>query len=147
MNTQAQTRTEQMPKSKHVDEGERIMMQTVSPLSMIFEQQLGKGDSTKSLPLKFANGMGSSNNILNASTSKGGKKTSIMGEKRGKGKMSSFFSTKKKSNAAFTEVSDATRNVFGVTLEKAITASRITDSFELPAVIYRCIEYLEGKDG
>lgn len=37
--------------------------------------------------------------------------------------------------------------MFGVSLEKAIEVSRISDLYELPAVVYRCIEYLEGKNG
>jgi hypothetical protein len=36
--------------------------------------------------------------------------------------------------------------VFGVPLEEAIRLSKISDNFELPAIVYRCIEYLEAKD-
>jgi hypothetical protein len=134
-------------KVKHVDEAERIMSQSVLPLSLTFDHQnVAMGDSTRSLPLhKPAIGMGSTNSILSSST-KGVKKINVGLDKGSKGKMSNFFS-KKKSTATIAETTDATRNVFGVTLEKAIGLSRITDSFELPAVIYRCIEYLEGKDG
>lgn len=124
-------------------------MQSVPPLSIIFDTQGGNGDSTKSLPLKYASGMGSSNNML--ASSKGGKKMStmsMMGEKSGKGtKITNFFSSKKKSSTTSTEVADGSRNVFGVTLERVIAVSRISDTLELPAVIYRCIEYLEGKEG
>ncbi|KNE61559.1 hypothetical protein AMAG_06375 [Allomyces macrogynus ATCC 38327] len=36
--------------------------------------------------------------------------------------------------------------VFGVSLERAIAASRIKEGYELPAVVYRCIEYLDSQD-
>ncbi|ORY07989.1 RhoGAP-domain-containing protein [Basidiobolus meristosporus CBS 931.73] len=35
--------------------------------------------------------------------------------------------------------------VFGVPLEKAVEVSRVKDGYELPAVVYRCIEYLDAK--
>ncbi|KAI7860175.1 hypothetical protein BDC45DRAFT_529793 [Circinella umbellata] len=38
------------------------------------------------------------------------------------------------------------RRVFGVQLEDAIRVSRISDSCELPAIVYRCIEYLDAKN-
>ncbi|KAI9249157.1 hypothetical protein BDA99DRAFT_488448 [Phascolomyces articulosus] len=38
------------------------------------------------------------------------------------------------------------RRVFGVPLEDAIRACKISDNYELPAVVYRCIEYLEAKN-
>ncbi|KAI8082861.1 uncharacterized protein BX664DRAFT_301325 [Halteromyces radiatus] len=36
--------------------------------------------------------------------------------------------------------------VFGVPLEQAVRISKIDDNYELPAVVYRCIEFLETKD-
>lgn len=36
--------------------------------------------------------------------------------------------------------------VFGVSLKEAIKLSKISDNFELPAIVYRCIEYLEQKN-
>ncbi|KAI8064899.1 hypothetical protein BDF21DRAFT_427359 [Thamnidium elegans] len=36
--------------------------------------------------------------------------------------------------------------VFGVSLEEAIRLTKISKNFELPAIVYRCIEYLESKD-
>ncbi|KAI9222344.1 hypothetical protein BC828DRAFT_356020, partial [Blastocladiella britannica] len=36
--------------------------------------------------------------------------------------------------------------VFGVPLEQAIATSRIREGTELPAVVYRCIEYLDAQD-
>jgi RalA-binding protein 1 len=35
--------------------------------------------------------------------------------------------------------------VFGVPLQDAIAAHRIRDGLELPAVVFRCVEYLEAK--
>ena len=39
----------------------------------------------------------------------------------------------------------APRPVFGVPLQEAVAIARIRDDFELPAVVYRCVEYLEAK--
>ncbi|KAI8077816.1 uncharacterized protein BX664DRAFT_287375, partial [Halteromyces radiatus] len=36
--------------------------------------------------------------------------------------------------------------VFGIPLEDAVQVCRISHDYELPAVVYRCIEYLEAKD-
>jgi hypothetical protein len=37
------------------------------------------------------------------------------------------------------------RPVFGVPLKEAVAISRIRPGLELPAVVYRCVEYLEAK--
>jgi RalA-binding protein 1 len=37
------------------------------------------------------------------------------------------------------------RPVFGVPLKEAVNISRIRPGLELPAVVYRCVEYLEAK--
>jgi hypothetical protein len=37
--------------------------------------------------------------------------------------------------------------VFGVPLHVAVENSRLNDYSELPAVVYRCIEYLEARNG
>lgn len=36
--------------------------------------------------------------------------------------------------------------VFGVPLDEAVRISRISEGYELPAVVYRCIEYLDAKN-
>ncbi|KAG2216182.1 hypothetical protein INT45_003998 [Circinella minor] len=40
----------------------------------------------------------------------------------------------------------STSHVFGVPLEEAIRVCKISENYELPAVVYRCIEYLEAKN-
>ncbi|KAG4087027.1 RhoGAP-domain-containing protein [Neocallimastix lanati (nom. inval.)] len=40
---------------------------------------------------------------------------------------------------------DKNKKVFGVNLETAIKNSKIKDDYELPAIVYRCIEYLDAK--
>ncbi|KAK4702174.1 RalA-binding protein 1, partial [Phenoliferia sp. Uapishka_3] len=40
----------------------------------------------------------------------------------------------------------AQRPVFGVPLKEAVAVSRIRPGLELPAVVYRCVEYLEAKN-
>ncbi|KDE03804.1 hypothetical protein MVLG_05744 [Microbotryum lychnidis-dioicae p1A1 Lamole] len=39
----------------------------------------------------------------------------------------------------------APQPVFGIPLKEAVAQSRIRPGFELPAVVYRCVEYLEAK--
>lgn len=39
------------------------------------------------------------------------------------------------------------RPVFGVPLKEAVAISRIRPGLELPAIVYRCVEYLEAKVG
>ncbi|CAG8541157.1 11675_t:CDS:2 [Ambispora leptoticha] len=41
---------------------------------------------------------------------------------------------------------DPNRIVFGVPLDQAIAVARIKEGYELPAVVYRCIEYLDAKN-
>lgn len=36
--------------------------------------------------------------------------------------------------------------VFGIPLEEAVNVRRISENYELPAIVYRCIEYLEAKN-
>ncbi|KAF7721500.1 hypothetical protein EC973_004549 [Apophysomyces ossiformis] len=38
------------------------------------------------------------------------------------------------------------RQVFGVPLDEAVRVSRIREGYELPAIVYRCIEYLNAKN-
>lgn len=130
------------PGKIYVDEGERIMKQAVSPLASIFDFPSSASESAKSLPLK------ATNSVANVKQKK---------PDNGKKRMTSFFTSKKKSTGMYRNNSLATlpepsapdpnKFVFGVTLKKAVSISRITDTYELPAVIYRCIEYLDGKDG
>ncbi|KAI8146842.1 hypothetical protein BJV82DRAFT_600076 [Fennellomyces sp. T-0311] len=40
----------------------------------------------------------------------------------------------------------AAKAVFGVPLEEAVRTSRVSDNYELPAIVYRCIEYLDAKN-
>jgi RalA-binding protein 1 len=38
------------------------------------------------------------------------------------------------------------KQVFGVSLEEAVRISRVKEGYELPAVVYRCIEYLDAMN-
>lgn len=38
------------------------------------------------------------------------------------------------------------KQVFGVPLEEAVRVSRVVEGYELPSVVYRCIEYLDAKN-
>lgn len=51
------------------------------------------------------------------------------------------------SGAVGTKQVERGRNqVFGIPLDEAIQVCRISQDYELPAVVYRCIEYLEAKN-
>ncbi|CAG8771905.1 1417_t:CDS:2, partial [Gigaspora margarita] len=41
---------------------------------------------------------------------------------------------------------DVSKIVFGIPLDQAISVARIKEGYELPAVVYRCIEYLDAND-
>ncbi|KAI8894445.1 hypothetical protein BC833DRAFT_604899 [Globomyces pollinis-pini] len=43
------------------------------------------------------------------------------------------------------ETRNGNRPVFGVSLQEAIANSKIKEDIELPSIVYRCIEYLDGK--
>jgi hypothetical protein len=43
-------------------------------------------------------------------------------------------------------VQSKSKNVFGARIEDAIAFARIKEGYELPAVVYRCIEFLEKKN-
>jgi hypothetical protein len=45
------------------------------------------------------------------------------------------------------EAPKSVRPVFGVSLQEAVNSSRIQDGLEIPAIVYRCIEYLDSKKG
>ncbi|CAO3595971.1 unnamed protein product [Absidia cylindrospora] len=38
------------------------------------------------------------------------------------------------------------KQVFGVPLEEAVRVSRVSDGYPLPAIVFRCIEYLDAKN-
>jgi hypothetical protein len=59
---------------------------------------------------------------------------------------------KKSQNSVFKDylsesASKPTRAVFGTTLEDSANICHVNDNEYIPAVLYRCIEYLEAKDG
>jgi hypothetical protein len=39
------------------------------------------------------------------------------------------------------------RPIFGVSLQEAVQSSRIQEGLDIPAIVYRCIEYLDSKKG
>ncbi|CAG8556213.1 10285_t:CDS:2 [Cetraspora pellucida] len=41
---------------------------------------------------------------------------------------------------------DVSKIVFGIPLDQAIAVARIKEGYELPAVVFRCIEYLDAND-
>ncbi|KEI41417.1 uncharacterized protein L969DRAFT_70952 [Mixia osmundae IAM 14324] len=86
----------------------------------------------------------------NAAIITGAFKTPAMPEdRRSKGKTSfwNFASrTERKDSVTAMPCELINRPVFGVPLEAAIEVARIREGFELPAVVYRCVEYLEARE-
>lgn len=42
---------------------------------------------------------------------------------------------------------DGEKQVFGIPLEEVVSKSRVNDQYDLPAIVYRCIVYIEAKNG
>ncbi|BGP44259.1 Rho GTPase activating protein [Rhodotorula kratochvilovae] len=55
-------------------------------------------------------------------------------------------SDKNASTSPVQQVAAPARPVFGVPLTEAVAISRIRPGLELPAIVYRCVEYLEAKN-
>ncbi|TPX61093.1 hypothetical protein PhCBS80983_g01332 [Powellomyces hirtus] len=113
----------------HVDDMERVMMQP-EPAPLI------------SLPESVYQ----SQTIANASTPPSSKASDKKSRRMtafnwGKKSKDSLATTNSKSQTAI----DPSRRVFGVPLDQAVAVSRVRDDLPLPAVIYRCIEYLDAK--
>ncbi|KAJ1555510.1 hypothetical protein HK405_001184, partial [Cladochytrium tenue] len=73
-------------------------------------------------------------NPWNAAARKNGnKKGAIWGKRKG-------------SESNGTKTPDSGKTIFGVPLEVAVENSRLDEFSELPAVVYRCIEYLEARN-
>jgi hypothetical protein len=79
-----------------------------------------------------------------SSSASTGQLTSQISQK--KSKFHDFvFGRKKTSESKISNGSGS--NVFGVPLEQAVAFSRIQDMYELPAIVYRCIAYLDSREG
>jgi hypothetical protein len=75
-------------------------------------------------------------------------KTKLMKEEKQKKLHFSFYKFKK-NNTNDVDIKESVPNkykkVFGVHLETAVKNSKVKDDYELPAIVYRCIEYLDAK--
>lgn len=49
------------------------------------------------------------------------------------------------SNNLTTPFAPAPRPVFGVSLQEAVSVARVHEGLDLPAVVFRCVEFLEAK--
>lgn len=58
---------------------------------------------------------------------------------------SSFWNFTSRGSHDKATVAAAARPVFGVPLKEAVSISRIRPGLELPAIVYRCVEFLEAK--
>ncbi|KAJ3069108.1 hypothetical protein HDU98_007820 [Podochytrium sp. JEL0797] len=128
-----------------VDDSWRAMQQSPRPLPMAMggaagagEKERESGGSEKDLSAATGDAM-----MTNVSTSPAsGLSMASGGIAAVKGFMNMAFG-KKKDVPAPPRTIDPNRVIFGATLEQAIALSRISDELELPAVVYRCIEYLD----
>ncbi|KAF9169254.1 hypothetical protein BGX20_010553 [Mortierella sp. AD010] len=64
----------------------------------------------------------------------------------GKGSQSGSNNGAQATNASSQAASVPVRQVFGVSLEQAVDQARVQPGYELPAVVYRCIEYLNAHN-
>jgi hypothetical protein len=100
-----------------VDENERLMQQVVEPPFGISTPSLSNASPSSQKKLKKP---------------KEEKKKRLWGRNKNKQNENSKSGSKKL--------------VFGLSLSEAIAASKIKANYELPAVVYRCIEYLDAND-
>lgn len=105
------------PLARHVDDQSRCLLQDI-PLTLTEELDLS--------PIKL--------------TSDGSKK------KQNKGKFADWM---KRVNSADLKPAQikSSRPLFGVTIQEAGSAYGIKDGVEIPAIVFRCIEYLDNKLG
>ncbi|KAJ3223731.1 hypothetical protein HK099_000751 [Clydaea vesicula] len=124
---------QQQPKFRnHIDETERIMKQATAPINSVFENSPFSLNGTMD-PVK--------KDMENKDLLQKKK------EEKNKNRMTNFFTGgKKKIEKVLNETSDSSKVVFGVSLEKCLQISKINENFELPSIVYRCIEYLDAKD-
>ncbi|KAJ3230531.1 hypothetical protein HDU81_004441 [Chytriomyces hyalinus] len=111
-----------------VDDNARAMQQNPRPLPKLFASvaaPLGKENSQISV---------GGNSLM-----MGGSNSAVKGLMN----MRNAFAKKKIGNENTPRASDPSRVIFGATLDHAIAVSRISDDLELPAIIYRCLEYLD----
>ncbi|KAJ3411226.1 hypothetical protein HDV05_002570 [Chytridiales sp. JEL 0842] len=120
-----------------VDDHARVLQQKPPPLvTPEMQASLGLGGNRM---------MGSN---MGLSGSQGGSSWGLDAAKK-TGRMASAFGNWGKKNKGFEEKkpvvqADPSRVIFGAPLEQAVLSSRINDLFDLPAVVYRCIEYLDA---
>ncbi|KAJ3085755.1 hypothetical protein HK100_008936, partial [Physocladia obscura] len=116
-----------IPIKNSVDDNERVMLQTARPLPPL----LGH---LQHLHVPEGILLGSTGTTLTLSHGLEKHKSFVALIHRG---------MKKKIADSTPRIIDTARLVFGTPLEQALSISRISDDIELPAVVYRCIEYLD----
>ncbi|KAI8805871.1 hypothetical protein BJ742DRAFT_819395 [Cladochytrium replicatum] len=113
----------------YVDDNERVMKQKTAVLDGV---EGGTGPKE---------GGGSNATEEKSKTDKKSKRMTAMGGFVGWGKKKPNES----SSSSRAVMENGAKRIFGAHLADAIAISRIKEGYELPAVVYRCIEYLEGK--
>ncbi|KAI8817111.1 uncharacterized protein EV422DRAFT_500334, partial [Fimicolochytrium jonesii] len=113
-----------------VDDNERVMMQAEPPPLLSPEESRERGQSAAvNIPQAGSK----------ATDKKSKRITTFNWGKKSKDQLSS-------SNSRSQTLNDRGRRVFGVPLDQAVAISRVREDLQLPAVLYRCIEYLDAKN-
>jgi len=110
-----QEETEEHRKDIIIDDNERVMKQMIPP------------------PLVPKSG------LMNK------QKQRLLKEEKQKRLHFSWYKFKKSGNDIEPKEPVGNKKVFGVNLEIAVQNSKIKEDYELPAIVYRCIEYLDAK--
>ncbi|KAJ3391931.1 hypothetical protein HDU84_005079 [Entophlyctis sp. JEL0112] len=115
------------------DDNARAMQQVIMPLPLL----TGMIHSTSTIfPVTGGGGGGGGGAGVGPTSSGGDKHVSIMG-------LMQMRHTFKKKTVDPMRAIDASRAIFGMSLEHGVKISRISDDLDLPAVVYRCIEFLD----
>ncbi|KAJ3011619.1 hypothetical protein HKX48_006727 [Thoreauomyces humboldtii] len=113
----------------HVDDMERVMMQPEPPpLIPLTDGTPTSQTSTGATPAPSAK----------AVDKKSRRMTTFNWGKKSKDSLAN-------SNSRSQTLADSSRRVFGVALEQGVAISKVREDLALPAVMYRCIEYLDAK--
>ena len=117
--------------SKHVDDQTRCMQQA-TPKALVAELDVGLESSS----------------LGSKSRSKPGNAKGTFSDwvKRTANNSMELLKDRKGSNSSHNS-SDIRKPLFGVTIQDAVAASPIKVGVDIPAIVYRCIEYLEAKNG
>ncbi|KAJ3032040.1 UNVERIFIED_CONTAM: hypothetical protein HDU68_008073 [Siphonaria sp. JEL0065] len=140
--------TSQIPIKNSVDDNLRAMQQIPKPLAVVVVKE--KGEKDTQMQSQSQHHSDREEKRAGAGSPVGGVEKSHVGPATiasVKGLMHQHIMRnpfgKKKNETPVQKALDPNRIIFGAPLEHGIAISRISDDLELPAIVYRCIEYLD----